>query len=349
MRVNRPTILLFCVAVIVLVLYALSDHFTASRATVGAEDITPQQRKLRLVPVVQYQNTEYSFYDVALVDDEAWAVGLNDHDPRRIYRSKNNGGSWEVIDIPSPGFTLRAISFSDRRNGWAVGGYGTIMRTSDGGNSWQQLKRPTEADLVSVTFVNDKVGYMGGSKAGFDRSINRMIYGVVILRTTDGGQSWRICYEDDRSEYVGRILALSESDAFVIVDRPLITADGGKTWQPVEANRADLGSIAFTSDGTGYAVSRSGNFYRSLDKGKTWRSLNVPQSLLQRQWWSIDFADANRGLAVGNGGAIALTDDGGKTWSEIKTPIQENLMGVRLRGQSGLILGSQNVYRLERF
>jgi photosystem II stability/assembly factor-like uncharacterized protein len=331
-----------------LALLGTSSYLIAFKATgSGSHDTADKAVAVHLVPVdLPGAIRGYGFFDVALADGEMWAVGYNGRDPKLVYHSRDYGTTWETISVPSPGFTLKRISFPDVQNGWAVGGYGTIMHTSDGGRTWEQLKRPTEADLVSVTFVNAKVGYIGGSKALFDRANDRYTYGVVILRTTDGGQSWRTCYEDDRSEYVGRIHALSDAHALVSVDRELITEDGGKTWQPVQADRADLGSIAFTADGTGYAVSRSGNFYRSLDKGKSWRRLDVPQSLLQRQWWSIDFADANRGLAVGNGGAVALTEDGGKTWSEITTPIQDNLMEVRLRDGSGLILGSRNVYRL---
>src|SRR5688572_2256387 len=32
--------------------------------------------------------------------------------------------------------TLRAVSFADASNGWAVGDFGTVVHTSDGGASW---------------------------------------------------------------------------------------------------------------------------------------------------------------------------------------------------------------------
>lgn len=348
MRVNRPTIMLSCAGVALVAIYALGNHFITSKVTVGAENAPPRQRELRLVPTLQYKDTEYHFLNVAVVGGgEVWAVGLNSHDPRRIYHSTDSGSRWEVIDIPSPGFTLEDISFPDAQNGWAVGGYGTIMHTSDGGKSWQQLKRPTEAALTSVTFVNDKVGYIGGSNALFDKVHYRDTYGVVIMRTTDGGQSWRTCYEDNDSKSVGQIAAFSETTAVVFLDQIIRTEDGGKTWQPISPPEASFHSITVNAEGIAYAVSFKGDFYRSVDKGKTWQKLtDLPETLLSRQWWSIDFADGIRGMAVGKNGAIASTDDGGKTWTEVKTDIQEDLMTVKLHGQRGLILSSQKVYQI---
>jgi photosystem II stability/assembly factor-like uncharacterized protein len=31
---------------------------------------------------------------------------------------------------------LRGVDFFDANNGWMVGGYGLILRTTDGGKSW---------------------------------------------------------------------------------------------------------------------------------------------------------------------------------------------------------------------
>jgi photosystem II stability/assembly factor-like uncharacterized protein len=32
---------------------------------------------------------------------------------------------------------LRSINFLDENNGWIVGGYGTILHTTDGGKTWR--------------------------------------------------------------------------------------------------------------------------------------------------------------------------------------------------------------------
>ena len=34
---------------------------------------------------------------------------------------------------------LRAVDFYDAEHGWIVGGYGAILRTTDGGKSWLRV------------------------------------------------------------------------------------------------------------------------------------------------------------------------------------------------------------------
>jgi len=88
-------------------------------------------------------------------------------------------------------------------------------------------------------------------------------------------------------------------------------------------------------------------FYRSLDKGKTWEMpRDLPPSILGRTWQDIDFLDSKTGLAVGEHGALAVTRDGGSTWTDQSVGTNERFGVIHLRGNDGLIMGSQNVYRL---
>jgi len=60
-----------------------------------------------------------------------------------ISEIKAQGGWFWQNPLP-PGNTLQGVSFSDANNGTAVGNYGTIVRTTDGGNSWIVQKSGTE-------------------------------------------------------------------------------------------------------------------------------------------------------------------------------------------------------------
>jgi hypothetical protein len=58
--------------------------------------------------------------------------------------------------------------------GWAVGEYGSIVRTSNAGTSWEALVSGIEVPLRSVKFVNNNTGWAVGSEGN-------------ILKTTNGG------------------------------------------------------------------------------------------------------------------------------------------------------------------
>src|SRR5258707_9438478 len=56
------------------------------------------------------------------------------------------------------GNPLRAVSFVDANTGTAVGDYGTILRTTDGGATWTLQTSGTTGGLSAVSFVQANTG-----------------------------------------------------------------------------------------------------------------------------------------------------------------------------------------------
>ena len=73
--------------------------------------------------------------------------------------------------------SLFCVRFSDARNGYAVGHPGIILRTTDGGVTWQLQSSGTKAVLYKVADLDNNTAWISGG-AG------------VILHTTDGGAAW---------------------------------------------------------------------------------------------------------------------------------------------------------------
>lgn len=68
--------------------------------------------------------------------------------------------------------------------GWACGFGGYVLRTTDGGATWEGTTIPNADQLESIIFVNERVGYCSGTNNG---NPNR----GGIYKSTDGGRSWR--------------------------------------------------------------------------------------------------------------------------------------------------------------
>jgi photosystem II stability/assembly factor-like uncharacterized protein len=76
---------------------------------------------------------------------------------------------------------LWGVDFIDSSTGWAVGTFGTILHTVDGGANWNLQDTPrqgdTEGTLWSITFVTPYTGWAVGNDG-------------EILHTTNGGATW---------------------------------------------------------------------------------------------------------------------------------------------------------------
>ncbi|MBC8488531.1 MAG: hypothetical protein H8D45_21090, partial [Bacteroidetes bacterium] len=72
---------------------------------------------------------------------------------------------------------LNGVSFTDVNNGTSVGGYGTIVRTTNGGTNWTTQTSGTTFYLYGVSFTDANNGTAVG-------------YSGTILRTTNGGASF---------------------------------------------------------------------------------------------------------------------------------------------------------------
>jgi photosystem II stability/assembly factor-like uncharacterized protein len=119
--------------------------------------------------------------------------------------------------VPS-GNVLQHASFVDSLTGTAVGGCGTILKTTDGGASWVQQESGTHGYLRSIHFSDAYTGTIVGDNG-------------IILRTEDGGTTW----ESQASYTYGDIRAVSFCDrnngiAVGQNGAVLRTADGGAHW-----------------------------------------------------------------------------------------------------------------------
>src|SRR5262245_32292049 len=70
----------------------------------------------------------------------------------------SSSGQWVWQNRLPQGNTLQDFYFIDTNHGFAVGASGTILRTTDGGNSWNILASETNYDFYGVSFVDSNTG-----------------------------------------------------------------------------------------------------------------------------------------------------------------------------------------------
>ena len=254
-----------------------------------------------------------------LDDSTGWAVGAGG-----AVVATSDGMNWQGQQsnvpnsngMPEP---IWDVHFFDKNIGIAAAEFGVILRTKDGGTTWQPLKhRPVASRLQGVHMLSATEAWIVGDKS-------------AILHTTDGGTSWKVVSNaaDLRAAHfhndkLGWAVGLAGS--------VLHTNDGGKTWLPqYSGNVFELFGIGFVDSNKGYIVGSNAALLETLDGGKNWKSVSDPSDeghgRVQRiqfggttGWksalgsYAMSFGTSTHAWAVGETGKVMHTTDGGETW-----------------------------------
>lgn len=242
-----------------------------------------------------------------------------------------SGWSWAA---PTPqGNSLSDVEFTGR-HGYAVGAFGTLLRSDNGGTTWTGL--PVRAGVDAV----------GGLEVLSPRSIVIPGAACTLRRSDDGGIGFRdlrllaprvrcperIADFDFPTPLVGYV-ALRDGAVYR-------TADGGRSFErrtPLPRTPA-TGSggyvplaLRFTSPDVGFAIAygRDGAIHRTADGGRSWTQTGGANGA-----GTIDFPDAQNGYAAGSDSSFRRTTDGGRTW--VAVPVT----GVPVGQITGLSCGS---------
>ena len=175
---------------------------------------------------------------------------------------------------------LRAVFFLDQNRGWAVGSKGTLLQTTDGGNTWKARGASTDDVVRDIFFIDERNGLIVCEVNAYQlQTVDELR--AYLMKTTDGGAKWsRIEIKDFN------------------IDSVLVRA-------------------VFTRSGRGWTFGEGGAIYATRDAGDTWVKLRSPT---RRVLLGGMFVDDDRGWIVGAGATIIQTSDGGDTWYQSQLP-----------------------------
>ncbi len=206
----------------------------------------------------------------------------------------------------------------------------------------------------SISVVSPSLVFVAGDVPGPKGDEDRV---NVILRTTDGGQSWA----EKTVEQPGIVIPRLNSIYFVspevgwavgvdVAQNGLLlkTTDAGENWvvSRIGVNQIPM-TIFFADSETGWmggATSAPGDdegaggpsvILGTTDGGGTWQhQINTPVSI-----YDICFVDKTHGWASGSKGAIYHTDDGGRTWASQRSELEVGDGPVNLSGEAAKQFG----------
>jgi photosystem II stability/assembly factor-like uncharacterized protein len=222
--------------------------------------------------------------------------------------------AWQWQNPQPQGFDLTGVHFVNKNFGVAVGYAGTILNTTNGGESWSLQKSGSEDQFVFDVFFNDE---NNGTAVGISFGGNNE---GTILRTSDGGHRWYV-QRNDIDDVLRRVVFINKDLGFIMggFGKILKTLDGGNTWITIKDTiNIVLEDIAFVDSDTGVAVGGAGIIYRTTDSGNSW---SVKRTLGSHIFLNgVSFLDDKIVIAVGyeassRGGILFRSTDAGNSWS----------------------------------
>jgi photosystem II stability/assembly factor-like uncharacterized protein len=255
--------------------------------------------------------------------------------------------AWEQVHVPTTA-SFRGLSAVSGDIVWASGTNGTVIRTMDGGKTWDAhvVAGAEKLDFRGIrAFDADNAIIMSTGKAE-DRAAR-------IYRTNDSGKNWKLVFETKRPGIFFDSIAFWDRQRGIVLSDPVDghfvlfrTSDGGSSWKQVPPDKfppALPAEGAFAASNSCVALEGSSNIwfvtggarvarvFRSSDGGKTWAVAETPlyPSNASTGLFAIAMRDAQTGIAVGGdyarpqsslGPNMIITDDGGAAWRAADEP-----------------------------
>ncbi len=243
-----------------------------------------------------------------LNENRGWFVGWGG-----TFGSTTNGGEeWTLSNV---GDFNSSLFFLDSLNGFIISYGGDISKTTDGGKNWYTTHISGSYFLFAIKFINDQIGFIGGS------------YGTAarLLRTTDGGQTWNDIPEIT-TMYAGYIFDIATIGDYCWIGTcdfngnmcVLKSTDTGINWQRINLPAQNAVRAMDFVDTTNGWVTSYNTILHTSDGGNSWVIENNPiTNNLELQ--DMKFLDANTGIIIASEyfGPISIilrTTDGGENF-----------------------------------
>jgi photosystem II stability/assembly factor-like uncharacterized protein len=240
--------------------------------------------------------------------------------------------------------SFRGLGVLSKKIAWVSGTGGTVLKTNDGGDTWENVSVPNAKDVdfrdIEVFGKNTALVMGISSPARF-------------YKTKNGGKTWSLVYINEHKDiFFDGMSFWSKKNGIAFSDPVdgkhylIKTNDGGESWQKIPSagipEKLEV-EYGFAASGTGIPVTGykiawlgmgglKSRVFKSVNGGIDWTATETPLAHGGESTgiYSLAFKNKNVGVAVGGdytnqniSNTMIYTEDGGSTWYLPENKIDE--------------------------
>ena len=267
---------------------------------------------------------------------------------------------WTSVTSGTTNFLTSAQGISATIN-FAAGFSGTVLKSTNSGQTWTALTSPVAANINNVFFVPTGTAQTGWAAtvqglfkttnggANWTQQISGAVFADLLFpdvntgialtsssnlrRTTNGGTNFTQINFTTNSAIHGGTIVLGNSTTYFllgldnVVDTSYVfkSTNAGVNWTQAAKFPLDYFSMAFVNSSTGIICGDNGIMKRTTNGGTNWSTINTGTT---NDLQGLKFATSTKVYCAGSGGTILKSTDAGVTWVQQVSGTSSALRGL---------------------
>ena len=246
------------------------------------------------------------------------------------YMTPDGGVSWTQVTLPA-GAKITALDWVDANDAYAIGP-GTLLRTKNGGMTWESRPIATGNSFNSIDC------------ATVAECILTVSAGNELVKTSDGGETDTVKATSSSLIYGAAYASATQIVAVGASGATVLSNDGGATFAPSSGDiGGEYSKLRSGPGGLVVAPGAKGNLAFSSDEGQTWRVLATQTSA---ELADVAFSTPQIGYALDVNGGLQQTNNGGGSWLTLSPGTSTPAKAVVALGtRAVLLIGPVGIHR----
>lgn len=229
-------------------------------------------------------------------DQMGWAVTSDGE----VLSTFDAGKNWRRIEVTKR--NIRDIHFLNRA-GYIVGDKGLLMKSTNGGATWQDISLNMKYNLTGLAILNDSTIFACGT----DQNSMSKTKGEVF-ESRDFGKTWKKHEWKLGNGYTDIAVCPPRKVYLLAIKKVFHSISWGVRYFDGKYEGSKMGFGFDFMDDWGFMVGHKGFFARSATHGRHWEEIPLDTT---SELYSLEMFDPQSGVAVGEGGMVMYFYDNG--------------------------------------